>query len=132
MEAGGRPSYTPPPRSLPGFPDAERIRPKGGRPRWRLPDGDIGEWDGQHGEVEIYNPRGKHKGVWTPEGNQKKPRVPGRTIEPYVSPNPELFRQIVTGGLIVGGAAIILIDILTIPTGEGMIGVMMINRAFAN
>jgi len=132
MEAGGRPSYTPPPGSLPGFPDAERIRPKGGRPRWKLPDGDIGEWDGQHGEVERYNPRGKHKGVWDPQGKQIKPPVPGRTIDPYFSPNPELFRQIVTGGLIVGGAAIIIFDIVTIPSGEGMMGVMMINRALAH
>jgi hypothetical protein len=131
MEAGGRPSYTPPPGSLPGFSDAERIRPKGGRPRWKLPDGDIGEWDGQHGELERYNPRGKHKGVWNPEGKQIKPPVPGRTIDPYFSPNPELFRQIVTGGLIVGGAAIIIFDIMTIPSGEGMVGVMMINRALA-
>ncbi len=128
-EAGGRPSYTPPPVSLPGFPDAERIRPKGGRPRWRLPDGDIGEWDGQHGEVEVYNPRGKHKGVWDPDGKQKKPPVSGRTIDPYFNLSPELYRQIITGGLIVGGAAIIIFDIITIPSGEGMVGVMMINKA---
>ncbi len=31
------------------------------------PDGDIIEWDGQHGELERYNPRGKHRGVWSPE-----------------------------------------------------------------
>ncbi len=79
-----KPSYTPPPRSLPGFPDAEKSKPKGGRPRWKLPDGDIGEWDGQHGELERYNPRGKHKGVWSPDGTQTKPPVPGRTIDPVV------------------------------------------------
>jgi hypothetical protein len=87
MQAGGGPSYTPPPSNLPGFPDAERIRPKGGRPRWKLPDGDIGEWDGQHGEVERYNPRGKHKGVWDPDGNQIKDPVPGRKIDPYWTPS---------------------------------------------
>ena len=80
---GGRPTYTPPPDNLPGFPGAERIKPKGGRPRWRLPGGDIGEWDGQHGEVERYNPRGKHKGVWSPDGRQIKEPVPGRTIDPF-------------------------------------------------
>jgi RHS repeat-associated protein len=47
LMAGGPPSYTPPPKDgFPGFPNAERVRPKGGRPRWRLPDGDIIEWDG--------------------------------------------------------------------------------------
>jgi len=46
-------------------------------------NGDIIEWDKQHGEVERYNPRGKHKGVWDPEGKQIKPPVPGRTIDPF-------------------------------------------------
>jgi hypothetical protein len=82
---GGKPSYTPAPKGLPGFPDAERVKPKGGRPRWRLPDGDIIEWDGQHGELERYNPRGKHKGVWSPDGEQTKNPVPGRKIDPIRS-----------------------------------------------
>jgi len=124
--------YTPPPKSLPGFPGAERIRPKGGRPRWKLPDGDIGEWDGQHGDLERYNPRGKHKGSWNPEdGKQTKPPVPGRTIDPYWSPSFPSFttEQIITGGLIIGGAAIIIFDIVTFPSGEGLIGVEMIRQA---
>ncbi len=79
-------AYFPPPRTLPGFPGAERDKPKGGRPRWKLPNGDIGEWDGQHGEVEVYNPRGKHKGVWNPDGKPIKPPVPGRKVEPYFNP----------------------------------------------
>jgi RHS repeat-associated protein len=79
---GGKPSYTPAPRELPGFPDAEKVKPKGGRPRWKLPDGDIIEWDGQHGELERYNPRGKHKGVWSPDGEPIKDPVPGRKIDP--------------------------------------------------
>jgi RHS repeat-associated protein len=65
-------SYIPPPKSLPGFPDAKRIKPQGGRPKWRLPDGDIAEWDRQQGEVERYNPRGQHRGVWNPEGKRLK------------------------------------------------------------
>jgi RHS repeat-associated protein len=81
-----RPSYTPAPKSLPGFPDAEKVKPKGGRPRWRLPDGDIIEWDGQHGELERYNPRGKHKGVWSPDGEEIKDPVPGRKIDPVLTP----------------------------------------------
>jgi RHS repeat-associated protein len=80
-------AYIPPPKDgLPGFPGAERDRPKGGRPRWKLPNGDIGEWDGQHGEVEVYNPRGKHKGAWTPDGKQVKNPVPGRKTNTFDVP----------------------------------------------
>ena len=79
---GGKPSYTPPPKDLPD--GAERLKPKGGRPRYRLPDGDIIEWDGQHGEWEKYNPRGKHTGVLSPDGELIKDPVPGRRIEPIV------------------------------------------------
>ena len=35
-------------------------------------------------------------------------------------------KNVVTGGLIIGGAAIIIFDIITIPSGEGLIGVQMI------
>jgi RHS repeat-associated protein len=80
--------YTPPPKTLPGFPDAKRLKPTGGRKRWRLPDGDIIEWDSQHGEVERYNPRGKHVGVWDKDGNQIKDPVPGRKIDPTITPYP--------------------------------------------
>ena len=38
----GKPSYTAPPKQLPD--DWERVKPKGGRPRYRLPDGDTVEW----------------------------------------------------------------------------------------
>ncbi len=86
-KAAAPPSYTPPPKNLPGFKGAERVKPKGGRPRWKFPDGSIGEWDGQHGEVERYNPRGGHIGVYNPDGQLVKPPVPGRTIDPF-SPSP--------------------------------------------
>ncbi|MBP2661797.1 MAG: repeat-containing protein [Firmicutes bacterium] len=81
-----KPSYTPAPKKLPGFPDAKKVKPKGGRTRWKLPDGDIVEWDGQHGELERYNPRGKHKGVWSPDGEEIKDPVPGRKIDPTLVP----------------------------------------------
>ncbi|GHV36624.1 hypothetical protein FACS1894178_8050 [Bacteroidia bacterium] len=36
-------------------------------------DGEIGEWDSQHGEVEVYDKTGKHhKGAYDPETGQKK------------------------------------------------------------
>lgn len=77
------PSYHVPPKALPGFPNAEKIRTKTGRARWRLPDGSILEWDySKHGRVEKYNPRGKHQGEYDPNtGEQTKPRNPGRTTE---------------------------------------------------
>ncbi len=132
--AGAPPSYTPPPKDgLPGFPDAERVKQKGGRPRWKLPDGDIIEWDGQHRELERYNPRGKHIGVWNPQGEKIKDGVPGRTIDPIITPwyipSQETVRHVLVGGTILVGAAIIVVDIVTIPSGEGLIGVQMIRLA---
>jgi hypothetical protein len=68
---GGPSHNTTPPKNLPGFPDAERIKPRGDSRRWKLPNGDILEWGRSHGgEVERYNPTGKHIGVWSPDGKQ--------------------------------------------------------------
>jgi RHS repeat-associated protein len=76
-------NYTPPPKALPGFPGAARAKPKGGRTRWKTPNGDILEWDSQHGDVEVYNKRGRHQGSADPNtGEMIKDPVPGRTIEP--------------------------------------------------
>ena len=81
----------PPPKGpLPGFPGAVRVPPKGGvrggggsRPRWKLPDGTILEWDRQHGEIEKYDKRGKHQGAFDPDtGEQKKEKDPKRKVEP--------------------------------------------------
>lgn len=77
--------YIPAPKDLPGLPGAVKVpgkdRNSAGklRPRWDLPSGDFAEWDSQHGEVEIYDKRGKHKGVVDPKTGAKiKPAVPGR------------------------------------------------------
>ncbi|WP_328528974.1 colicin E3/pyocin S6 family cytotoxin [Nocardioides sp. NBC_00368] len=78
-------SYVPAPSTLPGFPGAQRAKPmtpvQGGgglRKRWTW-DGNILEWDSQHGEVEMYNKRGKHLGAYDPEtGNQVKGPEAGR------------------------------------------------------
>ena len=69
--------YYPPPKSLPGFPGAERV-PNKGRARWKTPEREILEWDYQHGEVEVYDKKGKHKGSKKPDGTGGKPAVPGR------------------------------------------------------
>jgi len=82
--------YVPPPRSLTAFPNATRERGKtpvqgGGhlRRRWRDDQGNIYEWDYQHGTVEKFNKRGKHLGEFHPEtGQQTKPADPGKKVEP--------------------------------------------------
>jgi RHS repeat-associated protein len=73
--------YTPPPKTLPGFPGAKKV-PRKGRARWKNPNGDVLEWDSQHGDVEVYDKRGRHRGSADPKtGNMIKEPVPGRTIE---------------------------------------------------
>ncbi|UTA66876.1 colicin E3/pyocin S6 family cytotoxin [Emticicia sp. 21SJ11W-3] len=75
-------NYHVPPKTLPGFPDARRDKPKSGRARWVLPDGKILEWDYQHGDVEVYNNKGKHQGSADPNtGEMTKEPVPGRTTQ---------------------------------------------------
>ena len=64
--------YIPPPKTLPGFPGARVIKRRGSRKRWLLPNGDIGEWDSQHGELEVYDKTGKkHKGAYDPKTGKK-------------------------------------------------------------
>ena len=87
----GNEGYKTPPKELPGVPDAQPSKPKtpkqggnsGKRKRWKDSDGNIYEWDYQHGDVEKYDKRGKHKGSINPNtGEQTKPPVKGRTVEP--------------------------------------------------
>ena len=81
-------TYIPPPKDLPGFPEARRVKPKtsipggGFRKRWR--DGNcIYEWDSFHGRVEKYDKRGYHLGEFDPNtGEQTKVANPSRKIEP--------------------------------------------------
>lgn len=78
-------SHSVPPKTLPGFPNAKRIKSKSQRKRWRNDDGDILEWDYQHGRIERYNKNGQHKGEFDPNtGNQTKPTDSGRTITPTI------------------------------------------------
>jgi hypothetical protein len=89
----GRPPQgerVPPPRELPAFPDAKRVKPKtpvqgggGLRARWKGKDGTIYEWDSQHGAVEVYDRRGRPLGEYDPNtGQQTKPPDPARRVEP--------------------------------------------------
>ncbi|WP_272429022.1 colicin E3/pyocin S6 family cytotoxin [Polyangium jinanense] len=52
-------------------------------PRWANSDGSrIYVWDGLHGELEVYNKRGRHLGAVDPEtGEFIKDAVKGRTID---------------------------------------------------
>lgn len=76
-------SYIPPPKTLPGFPNAQRVKSKNQRARWKDSNGDILEWDYQEGHVEVYNKRGTvHKGAYDPDtGEQIKPGESGRTTD---------------------------------------------------
>jgi len=85
--------YHTPPKELPGFPTA--IKVTGGTPdgngkvraRWRLQDGKILEWDRQHGEVEMYDEKGRnHLGAFDfRTGNQIKSGNAGRNIKKFVN-----------------------------------------------
>lgn len=79
-------SYFPAPARLPGFPNAQKVKPMsprtgGGGLRARWQDGkNILEWDYQHGTVEMYNKRGQHLGEFDANsGAPTKPPAPGRT-----------------------------------------------------
>lgn len=67
-------------KSLPGFEGSERLKHKNGaRASWNLGKGWHGEWDAQHGEVEVYDKKGKHQGAFDPETGEKiKDPVKGR------------------------------------------------------
>jgi hypothetical protein len=54
-----------------------------GASRWRSADGErIYTWDHTHGEIEVFNKRGKHLGAADPQtGVLIKPPRKGRTID---------------------------------------------------
>ena len=70
------------------LPDLRREKPKtpvsgggGLRPRGKDKDGNIFEWDSQHGEMEIYDKQGKHQGSYNPKTKEKKPPVKNRKVK---------------------------------------------------
>lgn len=79
---GGSWHYNPPPKNLPGFPKAKPAKRLGRRKRWTDDDGNIYEWDYQHGAVEKYSKNGKHLGEYDANtGNQTKPPDSTRSPE---------------------------------------------------
>jgi hypothetical protein len=72
------------PIPTPSFLDElEYIGAKNGEKRWRSPNGKrLYTWDGLHGEIEIFNVRGKHLGVIDAlTGKPIKDAVRGRKID---------------------------------------------------
>jgi Cytotoxic len=63
--------------------DFEYLGAFGGARRWRSDGGKrLYTWDSLHGEVEVFNARGKHLGALDPvTGAWVKPAVAGRTID---------------------------------------------------
>ena len=81
--------YHPAPKGLSAFPDATpakqktRVKGRGTRMRWKTKDGQILEWDYQHGAVEMYDKRGRHLGEFDADtGEQNNPADSKRRIEP--------------------------------------------------
>ena len=80
--------YIPPPSIPPAFSHLQPARRKTRhgsliRKRWVDAQGNIYEWDYQHGTVEMYDPRGRHVGEFDPlDGHQVKPADPMRRVEP--------------------------------------------------
>jgi len=53
-----------------------------GKKIWRSKDRKrLYTWDSLHGEVEVFNKRGRHLGVLNPDGEFIKPAVKGRKID---------------------------------------------------
>nr|WP_220388902.1 colicin E3/pyocin S6 family cytotoxin [[Flexibacter] sp. ATCC 35208] len=87
-------SYKPVPKEykkdgLPGFPGSSMLPPKSGaRPSFdlgeKVPKGWLGEWDSQHGEIEVYDKKGKHQGAWDTEtGNENECKQKDNRIPSY-------------------------------------------------
>jgi hypothetical protein len=83
-------NFHPPPKFPAAFPGLRKARSKtpvqgggGLHKRWKDRNGNIYEWDSQHGTLEKYSRRGRHLGEFDPNsGQQTKPRDPSRTVEP--------------------------------------------------
>lgn len=110
---GDGPSYTPPPKTLPAFPDARPNGHRNNRKQWKEPNGTIYEWDGQHAEVEVYDKRGRHQGAKDPNTGEwkDKPAKPGRDFKPILNPRISDMSQMGEGfkkvGILLGTAAIV-------------------------
>jgi hypothetical protein len=76
-------AYKPIPKASFLVKECECIGVINGEKRWRSPDKKrIFTWDALHGEIEVFNQRGRHLGVLDPEnGMLIKPAIKGRKID---------------------------------------------------
>ncbi len=125
MEAGGDlPDMK---KNPPKHPDYKS--PKGGDRKVRNPNGKGSGWIDGKGRVWVPT---DHKGTHAPHWDRELPGGGHENVYPYMNPGWNITPEdILRGVVIVGGAAVIIFDIVTIPSGEGMIGVEMIRRAVA-
>jgi len=132
-------------KGLPGFPGSKRLKKKknaretwdlGGtvplpelkkpeKDRKKIPKGWTGEWDRQHGEVEVYDKQGKHQGAWDPqsgeenEGKQRDDRKP--TYNRFSSEEPDAQTMPIASPPVGGGAGFVQkIQIATGLTGTAL------------
>jgi RHS repeat-associated protein len=100
--------------TLPGFEDSERLKHrKGARPSWDLGKGWHGEWDFQHGEIEVYNKRGEHQGAYDPKTGKKlkdaiskrKPTYKSVAMDALKAKAPDTELQIVSPEEVMKGEA---------------------------
>ena len=61
--------------------DCEPVKAINNVKRWRDANGRLYTWDALHGEIEMFDRRGKHLGVLDPNGEPIKEAVKGRTID---------------------------------------------------
>ena len=61
--------------------DLEPIGAPDGIKRWRSSDKKIYTWDKLHGEIEVFNKRGRHIEVLYPDGSHKSKAIKGRRID---------------------------------------------------
>jgi len=62
--------------------ECESLGAINGEKRWRSKDGTrLYTWDGFHGEIEVFNNRGRHLGVKNAQGDYIKGAIKGRKID---------------------------------------------------
>ena len=99
--------------------------PKGGDRRMKNPNGRGTGWLDRNGDVWIPT---DHNGTHAPHWERQQPGGDYENIYPSItSPSQQ---ELLKWGAVVIGVGIIVFDIVTVPSGEGLIGVQMIRTVF--
>ena len=84
------------------------------RKRWKDEDGNIWEWDSQHGELEKYSPKGKHLGAFDPDTGEQ------------LKPGPDFVLSILSGTLNSFVMAVLALNLKATTAGDGiMLGLVV-------